>query len=158
MEINKPIKSANDLMFLFQELATRKTEYKYVVGLKDNEVLYIKDYTLKSNRCSVESDYSKIFKDAFLSGAEELMFVHNHPDCYAIRPSEQDIKIHFDLRKVFRYTGLHLYDDAIVGKRGYFLMSDYYTFLYDMTYDRKPHKIFNAIANEINDKGGLHDW
>lgn len=122
---NEPINntifnSANKIYEYYKNiLKNEKQEYFYVLYLDsklkiiDNKMLFkgTLDYSLVHPR--------EVFKEAYLLSANYIICVHNHPSGNVI-PSNDDLNITNNLKKVGELLGIILIDHIIVGNNNYY--------------------------------------
>ena len=61
----------------------------------------------------------EVFKEAFLTGAVSLIFIHNHPTGEVL-PSKNDIELTKQLEEIGQIHGIKVEDHIIIGREKYY--------------------------------------
>ena len=118
--ISKKLNSST-LVFEYYKSKLRdvKQEYFYCVYL-DNSKQIIHEKLLFIGTVNYSLVHPReIFKEAYIYSASAIICVHNHPS-NNIFPSNEDIKVTNNIKKIGEILGIKLVDHIIVGKNNYY--------------------------------------
>jgi DNA repair protein RadC len=137
--------NATDVCQLMRGLEDADRESFYALHMNVRHHIVDIDKVAVGSQSSVEVHPREVFKSALLSGADSLIFVHNHPSGNAA-PSLQDQELTGRLRDVGKLVGIPVLDHIIVGgtgcnsmaSRG--LLGEAHTATYTPLADKAPKK------------------
>lgn len=104
----------NDVCRLMAGLGNADRESFYALHLDVRHHIIDIDKVATGGMSSVEVHPREVMRGALLSGAQAMIFVHNHPSS-SIEPSRQDIELTKRLRAVGELIGIPVLDHVIVG-------------------------------------------
>jgi DNA repair protein RadC len=116
----KKITSSQDVVdYFMHELQDAEQEHFYCVYLDsakhvlEHKLLFLGtlNYSLVHPR--------EVFKEAFLTGAVSLIFIHNHPTGEVL-PSKNDIELTKQLEEIGQIHGIKVEDHIIIGREKYY--------------------------------------
>lgn len=113
------IECAKDVLPLIADIASKPQEHFLCISLNGaNEVIEKRVVTIGLlDKSPVHP--REVFADVIADRAAAVILVHNHP-AGDIQPSEADRRTHEQLTDAAKILGLHVLDNIIVAKKGYF--------------------------------------
>jgi DNA repair protein RadC len=137
--------NSTDVCQLMRGLENADRESFYALHLDVRHHIVDIDKVATGSQTGVEVHPREVFKSALLSGANALIFVHNHPSQNAAA-SRQDEELTRRLRQVGEIVGIPVLDHVIVGgaecnsmaARG--LLGEARTATYELLANREPKK------------------
>ncbi len=111
----KFVGNVTDVCTLMRGFETADRESFYALHLDVRHNIVDIDKVATGSQVGVDVHPREVFKSALLSGANALIFVHNHPSGND-QPSRQDTDMTDRLRKVGELVGIPVLDHIIVGR------------------------------------------
>lgn len=101
------------------KIGYKKQEYFYCVYLTNKNII-IKDKLLFIGTLNYSMVHPReVFKEAYISSANSIICVHNHPSSN-IEPSKEDIELTKRLIEIGTIFGIKIIDHVIIGKDNYY--------------------------------------
>ena len=102
-----------------QQIVGRQQEHFVCISLNGaNEVIEKRVVTVGLlDRTQVHP--REVFANVIQDRAAAVVFAHNHPSG-ELRPSDNDLRAHSQLKEAASLLGLRVLDDVIVAKKGYY--------------------------------------
>ena len=123
IHFSKSYKDADDIYDLVKVDLEQEKQEKFIVIYLNVKLQIIKQEVLfKGGADMAYIDINMIFKHAILCGAKSIICVHNHPTGDS-SPSDNDIQLTNNIKKISNIVKIPLLDHIIIGKREYFSFS-----------------------------------
>jgi DNA repair protein RadC len=106
--------NAEDVCTLMKGLGNADRESFYALHLDVRHKIVDIDKVSTGSMTGVDVHPREVFRGALLSGAERIIFVHNHPSSDST-PSRQDVELTRRLKSVGELVGVQVLDHIIVG-------------------------------------------
>jgi hypothetical protein len=110
----KFVGSAPDVCSLMQSIGNADRESFYALHLDVRHRIVDIDKVSTGSMTGVEVHPREVFRGALLSGADSMIFVHNHPSADPT-PSRQDQELTRRLKSVGELVGIQVLDHIVVG-------------------------------------------
>jgi len=118
-----PIGDSMEVCRIMQPLAEADRESFWALHLDIRHRIVDIDRVSVGNMTSVEVRPAEVFRGALLTGAQDLIFVHNHPSGDPA-PSPQDRLLTARLKNAGDLLGIGVIDHVVIGSEGCVSMAD----------------------------------